>query len=226
VENVDVVLYLIEPGIRRDETGLHAEIGEANRFILEKLKRVGKPVLLGINKIDIMPNKQELLPVIARWKDEYPFVAVFPLSAAEGEGTDELIELIGQQLPEGPPLFPTDMLTDAAERYLVGEYVREQILRFARQEVPYSAAVVVDEFDESERESRHLVRIFARIYVERDAQKAILIGRQGRKLNAIRVAARRHIEGATCGKIYVDHWVKVAKDWRQDVHWLRRFGSA
>ena len=225
---VDVVLFLVEPGLMRDASapsGIRVEIGEANRFVIEKLEHSGKPVILGINKVDTLP-KEELLPVIAAWREALPQAEIFPLSALKGDGTDALVELVGGHLPEGPAIFAEDMLTDAAERFLVSEFIREQILRATHQEIPYSTAVVIESFDESEREreGKGLVRIFARIYVERDSQKAIVIGRQGAMLKKIGTAARREIERMLGCKIFLQLQVSVEPRWSERQDALRRLG--
>ncbi len=225
---VDCVLYLIEPGLVRDAaapSGVRVEIGEVNQFIVEKLRDAGKPVILGINKIDTLP-RHELLPVIEAWKDALPFAAIFPLSALKGEGVEALVDLIGEQLPEGPALFPEDVFTDVAERFLVSEFVREQILRSTRQEVPYSTAVVVESFDEAEREreGRGLVRIFSRIYVERDSQKAIIIGKRGEMLKKIGTASRLEIERLLGCKVFLSLEVTVEPRWSEREDALRRLG--
>lgn len=225
---VDCVLFLIEPGLARDPAapaGVRAEIGEVNQFIVDKLRASGKQVVLGINKIDTVP-RHELLPVMDAWKDALPFAAIYPFSALEGDGVQGLADLVASQLPEGPPLFPPDMYTDAAERFLVSEFVREQILRCTRQEVPYSTAVVVESFDESEREreGRGLVRIFARIYVERDSQKAIVIGRRGEMLKRIGTSARLEIERLLGCKVFLALEVTVEPRWSERTDALRRLG--
>lgn len=223
---VDMVLYLIEPGLIRDSnapSGVRVEIGEVNQFIVEKLRESGKPVVLGINKADSLP-KHELLPVIEAWKDQLPFAAIFPLSALKGDGVEGLVGLVGSMLPEGPNLFPEDVFTDVAERFLVSEYIREQILRATRQEVPYSAAVVIEDFNEDEREGRGLVRIFARIYVERDSQKAILIGRRGEMLKKIGTAARQEIERLLGCRVFLALEVTVEPRWSEREDALRRLG--
>lgn len=225
---VDVVLYLIEPGVVSDPsspTGVRVEIGEVNQFIVEKLRESGKPVVLGINKIDTVPRPL-ILPVIDAWKDALPFAAIVPLSATRGDGVEELLDLLAGLLPEGPRLFPEDVYTDVAERFLVAEYIREQILRCTRQEVPYSTAVVVEGFDESERErqGRGLVRIFARIYVERDSQKAIVIGKRGEMLKRIGTAARLEIERLLGCKVFLGLEVTVEPRWSEREDALRRLG--
>ena len=226
LSEVDVVLYLIEPGLMRDSSspsGYRVEIGEANRFILDRLKKSGKPVILGINKIDLVP-KEVLLPVIAAWQSELPDAEIFPLSALKGDGLDDLLDLIAERFPEGPAIFPEEMLTDVAERFLVAEFVREQILRSTHQEVPYSSAVVIEDFDEQERDGRGLVRIFARIYVERDSQKAILIGKRGEMLKTIGSAARREIERMLGCKVFLSLQVSVEPKWSERQDALRRMG--
>lgn len=223
VEEVDVVLLLIEPGIIRVNGEVRVDVGETNRFILEQLQKCGKPVVLGINKVDTLP-KHELLPLIATWKDQFEFAAIYPLSALKGEGVDGLIDVLAQHLPEGEALFPEDVWTDVAERFLVSEYIREQILRSTRQEVPYSTAVVIEDFDETERDGRGLVRIFARIFVERDSQKAILIGKRGEMLKKVGTGARLEIEKLLGCKVFLTLEVTVEPRWSERQDALRRLG--
>lgn len=224
--DVDVALYLIEPGMVRDPeapAGVRVEIGEGNEFVVEKLRESGKPVVLGINKIDTVP-KNLILPVIDAWKDVLPFAAVVPLSAREGDNVDGILDEVVRQLPEGPDLFEDDVLTDTAERSLVAELVREPILRFTRQEIPHSAAVVIEDFDESERDGRGLVRIFARIYVARDSQKAIVIGRRGEMLKRIGTEARRGIEQLLGARVFLALEVSVEPNWSERGEALRKLG--
>lgn len=226
VHEVDVVLLLIEPGLARDPgepSGARVEIGEATTRIVEELARSGKPVLLGINKIDTVP-RTTLLPVIDAWKAVLPFAAIVPISARTGDGVPELLEAIRGELPEGPALFPEDVLTDVAERVLVAELVREQLLAMTRQEIPYATAVVVEDFDESEREQRSLVRIFARIFVERDSQKAIVIGKGGQMLKKVGTEARRSIERLLGARCYLTLEVTVEPRWSERQDALRRMG--
>src|SRR5947209_6524041 len=148
IDEVDAVLLLVEAALTRDH---RVEIGEGNRFILERLKYAKKPVVLGINKIDLLADKRLVLPVIDAYRTQFPFAEIFPLSAGKGDGVEPLLERLAQMMPESPNLFPEDVITDQAERTIVAEYVREQLLKNLRQEIPYSAAVVVEAFDESER---------------------------------------------------------------------------
>lgn len=226
IDEVDTALFLIEPSVVRDPTvpaGIRVEPSEADKWIIEKLRGSNKPVVLGINKIDSVPRLQAL-PVIEGWKDRLPFAAIVPFSALKGDGVEALLDAIRDVLPEGPPLFPPDTLTDAAERFFVAEFIREQILRSTHQEVPYSAAVVVEDFDESEREGRGLVRIFARIYVERSSQKGILIGKGGSMLKRIGTAARREIERLLACRVFLEMDVVVEPDWSERRDALRRMG--
>jgi GTP-binding protein Era len=167
-----------------------------------------------------------VLPLIARWKDEHAWTEVYPLSALTGDNVDGLASTIAQHLPEGPPLFGPEMWTDVPERELCGELVREQILRQTGQEVPYSCAVVVEEFDESEREvgRRGLVRIHASVLVERESQKAIVIGKGGTRLREIGTKARPQIEKLLGCKVFLQLHVKVEPDWTSTDRGLRRAG--
>jgi GTP-binding protein Era len=215
--DADVALFLIEAG--------SPAIDAAGRKALDQVKAAHKPTLLIINKIDALPRAQ-LLPLIDRWRREHEWSEVYPLSALTGENVDGLLDAVVRYLPEGPPLFPADVWTDVPERDLSAELVREQILRQTEQEVPYSAAVVVEEFDESEREvgPRGLTRISATVLVERDSQKAILIGRGGARLKEIGTRARQQIEKLLGCKVFLQLHVKVEKDWTQTSRGLRRAG--
>lgn len=227
----DVVLFLIEAEGKTEEQKV--DIGSGNRFVLEQLKKLGKPTLLVINKIDQV-EKRLLLPLIDRYSKEFSFAEVMPISAREGKGVDELFDLIVSHLPEGEHHFPPDVFTDQAERTLVAEYVREQVLRHCRQEVPYSTAVIVEHFDESDRgepgEKRGarglsgLVRIMADIYVERDSQKAIVIGKRGAMLKTIGTDARKSIERLLGANVYLSLQVKVEPRWTERPQALHRMG--
>jgi GTP-binding protein Era len=222
---VELVLFLIEP----PESG--AEVTPGNRAILEKLHAIGKPTFLVINKIDEI-EKPLLLPLIDRYAKEFPFAQVVPISAREGDGVDRLFEQVLSALPEGEPMFDPDTLTDQAERQLAAEFIREQVLRHCRQEIPYSAAVGIDHFDESEREPRGeatkglagLIRIAATIFVERDSQKAIVIGKKGAMLKTIGTDARHSIERFLGTHVYLSLRVKVEPRWTERPEGLRKLG--
>lgn len=216
---VDVVCFIIEA-----TAGAKAkpEIGPGNERILEELKRLRKPVVLAINKIDEV-HKPLLLPLIALYQERFPFAEVVPVSAREGDGVDRLLQLLIAQLPEGEPMFDPDTLTDQAERALVAEYVREQVLRHCRQEVPYSAAVRVDIFEERERD-QGLVKIECSILVERESQKAIVIGKRGAMLKAVGTGARKSIERLLGTRVFLSLRVRVEENWTERPDALRKLG--
>jgi GTP-binding protein Era len=226
-EEVDLVLFVIEP-----PGGDKSEVGPGNRIILERLQRLGKPTFLVINKIDsILKNK--LLPLIELYRNEFPFAEVVPVSARKGDGVEHLFEVVLQHLPEGKPLFDEDMLTDQQERTLVSEYIREQVLLHCRQEIPYSTAVMVEVFDESEREPlpgapqgqlAGLIRIAASIFVERDSQKAIVIGKQGQMLKTIGTDARKAIQRLLGTHVYLSLRVRVEPRWSERPEGLKKLG--
>src|SRR5204862_8325070 len=185
----------------------------------------GKPTTLVINKIDTM-KRNALLPLIARWKDLHAWTDVYPLSALKGENVDGLLNIVAKYLPEAPAMFPPEQWTDMQERDLCAELVREQLLRHTGQEVPYSTAVLIDLFDESERETgaRGLVRIAATILVERDSQKAIVIGKGGSRLKEIGTGARREMERLLGSKVFLQIHVRVEPGWTRTGKGLRRAG--
>jgi GTP-binding protein Era len=227
VDEVDLVILLIEAQEQEKPT-----VSEGNRFILEKLQKSKKPTLLVINKIDQI-QKHFLLPQMALYQQEFPFLEILPVSAQKEQGLDKLLDTVLSHLPEGEPLFPEDMLTDLSERQLVAEYVREQVLRHCRQEIPYSVAVVVEHFDESEREPAKkpkpgqlagLVRIDASVFVERDSQKAIVIGKQGQMLKTIGSDARKSIERLLGTHVFLSLRVRVEPEWSDRADALRKMG--
>ena len=213
----DLALFLIESGSPAIDT--------ATRKALEQVKSARKPTVLVVNKIDAVP-RERLLPLIDRWRLEHEFSEVYPLSALTGENVDGLIDALARHLPEGPALFPADVWTDVPERDLSGELIREQILQQTEQEIPYSAAVLIEQFDESEREvgPRGLVRIAATVLVERDSQKAIVIGKGGARLKQIGTKAREQIERLLGCKVFLELHVRVEKDWTRTARGLRRAG--
>ncbi len=227
VDDVDLVLFVIEPTPAEVPS-----VGPGNRFILERLQKSKKPTFLVINKIDTVP-KAVLLPLIDLYRREFPFAEVVPISAREEDGVEHLFKVVLQHLPEGEPVFPEDMLTDQAEKVLVAEYIREQVLRHCRQEIPYSTAVLVDFFDESEREPQPgtppgklagLIRIAASIYVERDSQKAIIIGKQGQMLKTIGTDARKSIQRLLGAHVYLSLRVRVEPRWSERPEGLKKLG--
>ena len=207
---VDLAVWLVDAS---------EEYGPGDRFVADVLGRSKKPVMLALNKIDLV-DKPKLLPLIDRYRGFLDFVEVIPLSALTGDNVDLLAERLVANLPEGERLYPEDFLTDQPERFFVAEMVREQILRQTREEIPYTTAVVIDSFKEGEP----LVRIEASILVERDSQKGILIGKGGSMLKAIGTAARREIEAFLGTKVYLGLFVKVREGWREDQALLEEMG--
>ncbi len=209
---VDAICFLIEAD-RADN--------DENDFILETLPRVEKPVLLVINKIDLIP-KNDLLPIMERYSRLRSFEQIIPISALLGDGVDILVNELLKILPESPRLFPEEMITDLPERFLAAELIREKVIRLTREEIPYATAVVVEEF--KEREGKNLIVIKATIQVERDSQKGILIGGKGRMLKEVGRLAREEIEALLGARVFLELWVKVEKNWREDPRALRRLG--
>jgi GTP-binding protein Era len=223
LSEVDVVLLLVEAGTGPEG---RVEVGEATRWAVEEVARSGKPAILGISKMD-RATRPSLLPVIAAYKDLHDWTAVVPFSGLTGENVDDLVGTLAAAVPEADaPLFPPDLLTDQAERSLAAEFVREQIMRLTRQEVPYAAAVEVEEFDESRRAEgpRGLVRISAVVYVERESQKAIVIGKRGAQLKEIGTQARAGLERLLGCKVFLRLHVKVEERWSERVESLRKLG--
>ena len=217
--DADLALFMIEAG--------PPALDAATRKALDQVKSAQKPTLLVINKIDAVPRVQ-LLPLIDRWKDLYPWTDVYPLSALKGENVDGLVDALIAHLPEAPPMFPAEQWTDMQERDLCSELIREQILRHTGQEVPYSTAVLIEQFDESERQTgpRGLVRVAATVLVERESQKAIVIGKGGSRLKEIGSDARREMERLLEAKVFLQLHVKVEPAWTRTTRGLRRAGYA
>ena len=230
LEDVDLVLLLVEPALGPD--GKTPEVTPGVRAILERLSAARKPVLLVVNKVDTVP-KPLLLPFVTALTQVRPFDEVLFVSALTGDGLDRLLSTTLARLPEGPPLFDPETFTDQQEVGLAAELIREQVLRHTRQEVPHSAAVVVDAFDESERAPlpgskpgglQGLVRIHATLFVERESQKAIVIGRRGAMLKAIGTDARKALERLLGTHVYLDLRVKVEPRWTESERGLRKVG--
>lgn len=191
-----------------------------NKDFLDKVAKESIPILLIINKIDLLTGNADLLKVIDRWKEILPNAEVFPTSAKEHFNVDNLMKRIVELLPDSPPFFGKDALTDKPARFFVTEIIREKILLNCDKEVPYSAEVLVEKFDEKERS----IHIMAVVYVERDSQKAIVIGKGGVMLKRIGIDARKDIETFFGKKVYLEIFVKVEKDWRNRENKLRAFG--
>jgi GTP-binding protein Era len=210
LEEVDIVLFMVEPEAP----------GSGDLFVLERIRQIDKPVFLLINKVDTV-KKPELLPVIDAYRELYPFREIVPLSALKTIGIDLLIETLEKYLPEGPKLYPDDIVTDQAQRFMASEIIREKIIESTKEEVPYSAAVEVEEWTERED---GVVFIRANIYIEREGQKGIIIGNKGSRLKSIGTKARHDIEGLLGTRVFLELWVKIKKDWRSDERTLKELG--
>ncbi|MBA4493161.1 GTPase Era [Paenactinomyces guangxiensis] len=212
LEEVDLVLFLVDAA---------EGMGAGDRFIIDNLKQVNTPVFLIVNKIDRV-HPDELLPLIDQYRHLYSFAEVVPISALQGNNTSTLIRLIMDRLPEGPQYYPSDQVTDHPERFIVGELIREKVLQLTREEIPHSVAVVVEEM--KLREDKDLIDIRATIFTERPSQKGILIGKKGALLKEVGKRAREEMERLLGSRIFLDLWVKVKKDWRNEEMMLRQFG--
>jgi len=193
---------------------------ESEKLIVDKIKYLKKQVIIAINKVDLV-KKQSLLEMIARWSERGIFKSIVPISAINGEQTDALLQEMETALPEGPPFFPDDVMTNMPIRFIAAEMVREKIFRLTGQEIPYSTAVTIEVFDESDP---NIVRIHAAIHVERDSQKGIIIGKGGSKLKQIGENARKDIEQLVGTKVFLKLFVRVEKNWSRDTKSLLKFG--
>jgi GTP-binding protein Era len=192
---------------------------DKNRDILDRVINAGVPILLVINKIDLS-NDNELGLLIDRWEKLMPGAIIVPVSAKEKFNTDNLFSLILEKLPEGPPYFPKDQLTDRYERFFVKEIIREKIFTNYRKEIPYSVEVEIEEYKEEDK----IVNIRALIHVARESQKGIIIGHQGKMLKKTGTEARKDIEEFIGRKVYLELFVKITKEWRDRPGTLKKFG--
>ena len=193
------------------------EFGAGDRYVLERARKFRGPRVLLLNKIDRIP-KQNLLPVMARYGESGEFTEIVPISALTCEGLPDLLEVFRRLVPDGTPFFPKDQFTDVPERFLVAEIVREKAINATREEVPHSLAVLIDKFEEG----KSLVKIHATLYVERDGQKGILIGKGGSMLKKIGTAARLEMESLLGTKVFLALFVKVQADWRSRPAFVRQ----
>ena len=208
-QDADVLLYMVEIGEK------HLK----NQKLFERLQNTKTPLLLLINKIDTA-DQDYVLEQITYWQDILPNATIFPLSALNKFNIDSVMNCIKELLPECPPYFDKDTLTDKSERFFVCETIREKILKYYKKEIPYSVEIEVEEF----KEEVDIIRIRSIIYVIRDSQKGIIIGHQGKSLKKVGSLARRDLEQFFQKKIFLELYVKVNKEWRNDVNQLKRFG--
>jgi GTP-binding protein Era len=211
LSTVDLILLMI------DST---KAMGAGDRFVLDMLKRVGTRAFLVPNKVDLMKDKSRLLPMIAAYTTEREFAEVIPISALTGDGSELLVQKSFEYLPEGPPLYPEDEMTDQPERVIVAELVREKILQTTGEELPYVTAVVTETWAEEEG----LTRIGCVIFVERPSHRAIIIGKGGQRLKQIGTAARADIENLLGRHVFLGLFVKVREHWRDDERALDELG--
>ncbi|MDD2555682.1 MAG: GTPase Era [Syntrophaceticus sp.] len=211
LEEVDLGIYVADASVYS---------GSGEEYILKQLQGISTPVILVLNKIDLI-KKQELLPMIDWFSKRYKFRDIIPVSALTAENLDSLKEAIAGSLKEGPFFYPAEMVTDQPENFVASEIIREKVLQLTREEIPHAVAVVIENMQEREN---GLLDLNAVIYVERDSQKGIIIGRGGRMLKEIGRRARQELEAIFGNKIYLQLWVKVKKSWRDDETALRSFG--
>lgn len=213
IPDADVVLFVVDVSVMPTE-----EDGMIARMIRQ---RTSNPVILVLNKMDLLPPERVKLHTGAYWALVPDHAGWMMTIATEAVNLDKLLDMVIAHLPEGPRYYPGDMITDQTEREIAAELIREQVLRFTHEEVPHSVAVVVEEYKERETGG---VYIAATIYVEKESQKGILIGAKGQMLRRIGTAAREEIERMVGGRVYLDLWVKVSKNWRRDMQRVWRMG--
>ncbi|MEE8408956.1 MAG: GTPase Era [Myxococcota bacterium] len=213
-------LTLVVAEVHREE----ARITHEDRRIVEAARRGSGRVVVALNKIDRLERKEILLPWMQRYASEPGIEAVVPIAALHNDGLDDLVDELVQRLPYSPALFPTDIYTDQAERFLCAELVREQLLLQTRQEVPHSAAVVIDSFEDGRDESDGMCRLEGRIILEAESQKGIVVGKGGRKIKAVSQAARAEIEELLGCKVFLRMQVEVDRDWTRSDRALLRLG--
>ena len=211
LKEVDAVLLVVDATEKRS-----VKI----EYILERLRQAGKPVILALNKLDLI-DKTAVLPLLEEFGAKYDFAAMVPISAQDGINLDNLLSEIRKLLPPGPKYYPDDMITDQPERLIIAELIREKILFVTQDEIPHVIAVMVEEMTKRRNNDTY---IRAEIYVERDSQKGIIIGKRGARLKEIAQAARVDIEALLEGKVFLDLWVKVKRDWRNKASLLHELG--
>ena len=211
MREVDVVALVVDASVKS---------GPGDRHLLTLLKDIKVPVILALNKVDLV-SKPKLLPILDQYSKVYPFAELVPLSAVDGTNVDTLEGLLVRYLPDGEPLYPPEYFTDQTERFFASEIVREQVLQLTHDELPFSTAVVVDAFDESEP---GLIKLYCTILVDRESQKPIVVGKAGSMIKAIGTAARLGLEEHFGQRVFLDLHVKVKSEWRDDERLLDEMG--
>jgi len=213
LREVDVVVLVVDASVRP---------GSGDDFVLKLLRQSKARCILALNKVDMI-RKPQLLPLIAHYAKAFDFAAIVPVSAVTGEGQEALEQEVLAALPEGEPLYPEDYLTDQTQRRLTAELIREKVLHHTRDELPYTTAVVIDQFEEPSADQA-ITRIYASILVDHDSQKPIVIGKGGEMIKRIGTEARQDLERLLDGRVFLDLHVKVRQDWRDDERLLDEMG--
>ncbi|MDP4460111.1 GTPase Era [Staphylococcus hyicus] len=211
LSEIDAVMFMVN---------VNEDIGRGDEYIMEMLKNVKTPVFLVLNKIDLV-HPDALMPKIEAYQKYMEFTEIIPISALEGLNVDHFIQVLKSYLPEGPQYYPDGQISDHPEQFVVSELIREKILETTTEEIPHSIGVNVERMVQ---EAEDRVHIEATIYVERDSQKGIVIGKGGKKLKVIGQRARKDIEHLLGSKVYLDLWVKVQKDWRNKSNFIKQMG--
>ncbi|EQF52832.1 GTP-binding protein Era [Clostridioides difficile CD181] len=212
-KNVDLILFVVDDS---------KKIGPGDRKIIEDLRSVKTPIILVVNKIDQLDQKDELFDIIKMYDREGIFKEIVPISALKGKNTDTLIKVIQNYLEEGPKYFPDYMITDQPERVLIAELIREKVLHYLNDEIPHGVAVEIEKM--KARNDKEIVDVSAVIYCEKDSHKGIIIGKNGRKLKGIGKSARQDIELLLGSQINLQLWVKVKENWRNLQNYINNFG--
>ncbi|MCG1457977.1 GTPase Era [Staphylococcus epidermidis] len=211
LSEIDAIMFMVN---------VNEDIGRGDEYIMEMLKNVKTPIFLVLNKIDLV-HPDTLMPKIEQYQSYMDFTDIIPISALEGLNVDHFIDVLKSFLPEGPKYYPDNQISDHPEQFVVSEIIREKILHLTSEEIPHAIGVNVDRMI---KEDEDRVRIEATIYVERDSQKGIVIGKGGKKLKEVGKRARRDIEMLLSSKVYLELWVKVQRDWRNKVNFIRQIG--
>ncbi|MBM6265746.1 GTPase Era [Staphylococcus epidermidis] len=211
LSEIDAIMFMVN---------VNEDIGRGDEYIMEMLKNVKTPIFLVLNKIDLV-HPDTLMPKIEQYQSYMDFTDIIPISALEGLNVDHFIDVLKSFLPEGPKYYPDNQISDRPEQFVVSEIIREKILHLTSEEIPHAIGVNVDRMI---KEDEDRVRIEATIYVERDSQKGIVIGKGGKKLKEVGKRARRDIEMLLGSKVYLELWVKVQRDWRNKVNFIRQIG--
>ena len=212
VADVDGIMLLVEPV---------ANIGPAEQELIGRIKQIGAPSVLVINKIDTVEEKEKLLEIMAVYGQAHDWDAIVPISAQNGDGVEELLNVLSGWIPEGPQLFPEDMITDQPERQIMAEIVREKLLRNLDKEIPHGTAVEVTKFSQRDND---IIDCHVTIYCEKESHKGIIIGKKGAMLKKISTQAREDMEAFMGAKVYLETWVKVKENWRDNPNAIQNFG--